>query len=290
MTAIRPRNVYTEENLRPAVATAKNLGDVLTSLGLEDRPKRRRYVSEQIKALGIDTSHFSAPGMLYSEQDLCKAVADSQTMVEVATKLGAKPVGGTIHHLRRRITMLGLDTSHFKRPRPEKSMRPRPTSAGFRREGRRLVVDEAMLRPTCRGIAEVIRALGLEPSGPRHRIVRDEIQRLGLDTTHFVGQGHWFGTQSPARMPPEQLLVFRPDQHYRAKAPRIRKALITLGVPEQCVGCGTGPEWNGKPLTLEVDHINGDFRDNRRENLRFLCPNCHATTDNYCRKKHEDAA
>ncbi len=108
MTAIRPRNVYTEENLRPAVATAKNLGEVLANLGLEDRPKRRRYVSEQIKAVGIDTSHFSAPGMLYTEQDLRKAVADSQTMVEVATKLGARPVGGTIHHLRRRIVVLGL--------------------------------------------------------------------------------------------------------------------------------------------------------------------------------------
>lgn len=288
MTSTRPRKMYTEENLRPAVAAATTLGEVLTNLGLEDNPKRRTYVSQQIKALGIDGKHLRNASLLYTNEMLAAAVAESMTMVEVAMKLGATPVGGTIHHLKRRITLLGLDTSHLTQPRPRKSTRPRPTSAGFRREGRRLVVDEEMLRaavPTCRSIAQVVRALGLEPSGGRLRAVREEISRLGLDAAHFVGQGHLRGVPSSRRLPPEHVLIFRPEQHYRRDAAILRRALASCGVPERCVGCGTGPEWGGQPLTLEVDHINGDFRDNRRENLRLLCPNCHATTNNYCRKK-----
>jgi protein-arginine kinase activator protein McsA len=41
------------------------------------------------------------------------------------------------------------------------------------------------------------------------------------------------------------------------------------------------PEWNGQPLRLQIDHINGNPVDNRQENLRFLCPNCHSQTINF---------
>lgn len=51
-------------------------------------------------------------------------------------------------------------------------------------------------------------------------------------------------------------------------------------IPYRCAICGC-TEWQGKTLSLELDHINGINNDNRLENLRFLCPNCHSQTSTY---------
>jgi 5-methylcytosine-specific restriction endonuclease McrA len=56
----------------------------------------------------------------------------------------------------------------------------------------------------------------------------------------------------------------------------------------QCSECGIGKTWNNKPLTLQLDHIDGDRKNNTRENLRMICPNCHTQTHTYGSKNVKD--
>jgi len=65
---------------------------------------------------------------------------------------------------------------------------------------------------------------------------------------------------------------------YKGQIPEnhtLRKILIYL-FGAKCIECGNDDNWNGKPLVLQVDHIDGNSDNNKPENLRLLCPNCHS--------------
>lgn len=133
-------------------------------------------------------------------------------------------------------------------------------------------------------IADVLRHLGITIAGGNHAHISRQLKRLGIDTSHFLGQAHHRGRRSARRLPPSEVLRVRPPGSLRTKPPMLRRALQEAGVPYRCDGCKIEGVWEGGPLTLHVDHLNGDWLDNRINNLRFLCPNCHSQTENFAGK------
>jgi HNH endonuclease len=134
-------------------------------------------------------------------------------------------------------------------------------------------------------VAEVLRVLEIRQTGGSHTHMSRRIRQLGLDTSHFLGQGRNRGsshTGGPAKKPASQILIENPALAARTPAKKLRRALTEIGRPLKCMVCGMDDRWLGSEITLEVDHINGRHNDNRPENLRLLCPNCHSQTETYC--------
>lgn len=139
--------------------------------------------------------------------------------------------------------------------------------------------------------AGVLRSLGLRPSGGTHSHIVRRIKAFGIDTSHFFGQGSNRGPnhRGPKRLTCEQILVLR-TSGLRQKAWVLRRALLEIGRSYRCEGdrCPLIDEWLGKPLVLHINHKNGNWLDDRAENLEFLCPNCHSQTPTYCRGMRPD--
>ena len=126
-------------------------------------------------------------------------------------------------------------------------------------------------------IRQVLNKLGLKEAGGNYDTTKRRIKKLNIDISHFTGQ-LWSKGKT---LGPKREIDYYLKENIVVQSFRLRNRLISEGIKQhKCECCGI-TEWRGQPTPIELDHINGDNTDNRLENLRLLCPNCHALTDTY---------
>jgi HNH endonuclease len=127
--------------------------------------------------------------------------------------------------------------------------------------------------------ADALRFLGYVPKGSNFRTLKKYAERWNIPTDHFdphIGRRRAALTRA-FRL--EEILVAN-STYPRGK---LKRRLLRAGLKEHvCEMCGQGETWNGRRMSLILDHVNGVSNDNRLENLRMVCPNCAATLDTHC--------
>lgn len=141
-------------------------------------------------------------------------------------------------------------------------------------------------------LGQVLKRHGLINKGRNSSTLKRRLIEERVDFSHMkMGIGSNKGrTFECCKMTRDEVLkhVFIEHSSYNRRTVKRYLRRFNL-IPYECSECRLTDTWNGKPLNLQPDHINGVSDDNRLRNLRWMCPNCHSQTETFCgrRKKYE---
>ena len=128
-------------------------------------------------------------------------------------------------------------------------------------------------------IREALIRLGLKPTNGNYTTFHRKVSALDVETNHFSPK-----TRENKNNPIYSLEEILIENSSYTNVGRMKKRMLEAGLLSyECSKCHIS-EWNNEKISLHLDHINGIRTDNRLENLRFLCPNCHSQTETYSGK------
>lgn len=144
------------------------------------------------------------------------------------------------------------------------------------------------LLDTSDSIVDVLRKVGLDPYNGNHKTINQRVKEEGFDTSKLkrnrkiASDAFMKSLGKKNTYSLDDVLV--ENSNYDNKS--LKNRLVSEGLMKnKCFTCGNDGEWNGEKLVLQIDHINGVNNDNRLENLRLLCPNCHSQTETFCGRR-----
>lgn len=128
--------------------------------------------------------------------------------------------------------------------------------------------------------SDVLRAFHLKITGGNQRTLKRYIQLFNINTEHFNSFHYLINKKYQYKVTNEELFTKNSSFSTEMVKDRIIKYQL---IKYQCARtlCKNKGFWNGEPLTLQLEHINGDNTDHQLSNLEFLCPNCHTQTKTY---------
>lgn len=276
------RRRYTEEQFREAVAdpTVTTIAELCRRLGLVPRGGNYASLRELAQRLELDLDRVLAsrptrirPGRWrhpWAVADLRAAIAEPSvdTIADVCHALGVVPRTEAYRRIRNVARERDIDISHLTGPRNGRPF-----------EGLGIpvkLVVEAVRHSSTRD--EALERLEITPTPRRRKQLARTIHRFGIPIAHLRPRPST-RSQPPGRPRAGLSELLVPDSYQNTS--RLRQRLIEECVlPRRCSSCDL-TRWQGEPIPLELDHVDGDRTNNSLENLRLLCPNCHALTPTY---------
>jgi hypothetical protein len=208
----------------------------------------------------------------YTREQATEAISESDSWANALRRLGISPRGKNFATIRKWAAIWEIDSNHLP------PYRPRRVAPRFSEAEARVAIAAS------RSWSEALRRLDYCPTGGNPRTLQKWAARWGISTSHFdSGAASTAGLRWRPRTPLEEILV----QGSTYSRSSLKERLYEEGLKQPiCELCGQGENWHGRRMSMILDHINGIRDDNRLENLRIVCPNCAATLDTHCGRKH----
>lgn len=202
------------------------------------------------------------PARSWTKEQLVAAVEKSTTIYEVVLALGLKYNSQTHRYIRDWILEYKIPTSNLK---VDVGLKIKYNERAWTDEQLKEAVENST------SISQIAEKIKLRPIGSNYTHIKKHLARLGLSLLVSETPPRKFRTL-------EELL----QKDVRISSYELKIKLLKNGIfKDECVLCKLGPVWRDKPIHLQLDHKNGDGTDNRLENLRILCPNCHSQTETF---------